>query len=62
MCGIVGFWDKSNDESESLGRTILKMLEALDRRGPDSAGVALYGSPENGDLVLKIKLGNGIYY
>lgn len=58
MCGIVGFWDKSNDESESLGRIILKMLDALDRRGPDSAGVALYSSPENGDLVLKIKLGD----
>ena len=58
MCGIVGFWDKSNDESAPLGRTILKMLDALDCRGPDSAGVALYGPPDNGDLVLKIKLGD----
>ena len=58
MCGIVGFWNKSNDESAPLGRTILKMLDALDCRGPDSAGVALYSPPHNGDLVLQIKLGD----
>ena len=58
MCGIVGFWDKSDHQSVPLGGTILKMLEALDCRGPDSAGVALYGPPLNGDFVLKIKLGD----
>lgn len=58
MCGIVGFWNKSNDESAPLGRIILQMLDALACRGPDSAGVALYGPRRNGDLILKIKLGD----
>ena len=57
MCGIVGFLDKTEKESAAVGQTILKMLNALDGRGPDSAGVALYGSRHNGDIVLKIKLG-----
>ena len=58
MCGIVGFWDKSHDESAPLGRTILEMLDGLACRGPDSAGVALYGPAHSDRLVLKIKLGD----
>ena len=58
MCGIVGFWDKSHDESAPLGKTVLRMLDALACRGPDSAGVALYGAAHGDDLLLKIKLGD----
>lgn len=57
MCGIVGFLDRNKEAPAALGQTILKMLNALGTRGPDSAGVALYGNPRNGDLVLQIKLG-----
>ncbi len=59
MCGIVGFLDKTqNHEHSSLGRTLLKMLTALACRGPDSAGVALFGPSTNGRFVVKVKLGN----
>ena len=62
MCGISGFLDRTGNESAAVGQTILKMLNALDCRGPDSAGVALYGGGRNGDLVLRISLGeNGAF-
>jgi len=43
MCGIIGYWDKDGDAEALLGSTLLNMLEALACRGPDSAGVALFG-------------------
>ena len=58
MCGIAGFWDKTANEQVAVGQTIFKMLQALGCRGPDSAGVALYGPAHAGDLVLRIKLGD----
>ncbi|MBV7338652.1 glutamine phosphoribosylpyrophosphate amidotransferase [Chloroflexi bacterium TSY] len=57
MCGIVGYLDKTESKQADVGRTILKMLEALGRRGPDSAGVAIYNHELDGDLVLRVKLG-----
>ena len=58
MCGIVGFLDKTNDKLAPAGRTILAMLNALGCRGPDSAGVALYGPPADGRFVLRVKVGD----
>jgi glutamate synthase domain-containing protein 1 len=46
MCGIIGFLDKRGGYSRKVGRTLLTMLEALSCRGPDSAGVALFGLPK----------------
>lgn len=43
MCGIVGFLDKRSASDVPIGSTILSLLEALGCRGPDSAGVALFG-------------------
>jgi methylamine---glutamate N-methyltransferase subunit A len=57
MCGIVGFLDKTQNQKTPLGKTLLKMLTALGARGPDSAGVALYGNPQNGGFVTRVKLG-----
>lgn len=57
MCGIVGYLDKRADRRAPVGHVLLKMLIALGRRGPDSAGVALYGDHRDGLLVLRIKLG-----
>ena len=57
MCGIVGFLDKTQNSNAPVGKTILAMLTALGVRGPDSAGVALYGPPENGAFTLQVKLG-----
>jgi glutamate synthase domain-containing protein 1 len=43
MCGIVGFLDRRGGSDLPVGRTLLAMLEALGCRGPDSAGVAVFG-------------------
>ncbi len=61
MCGIVGFWDRRGAADTPLGSTLLKMLEALACRGPDSAGVALFAAERPGQLTARVKLGeNGV--
>ena len=59
MCGIVGYWEKTGEETCILGRTLLRMAEALGCRGPDSSGVALFGPEQPGRLVVRVKLGEG---
>jgi glutamate synthase domain-containing protein 1 len=58
MCGIVGYLDKTGRNSSQLGHTVLQMLSALGRRGPDSAGVALYNPRSDEAHGLRLKLGN----
>ena len=58
MCGIMGYWDKTGAHPGELGQTLMKMLEALGRRGPDSAGVALYAARPDGTHLLRVKLGD----
>ena len=58
MCGIVGFFAKTSDGQVEVGRTILGMLQALGCWGPDSAGVALFGAPDDGRFVVRVKLGD----
>jgi glutamate synthase domain-containing protein 1 len=61
MCGIVGFWDKAGNADAPLGGTLVSMLRALGCRGPDSAGVAMFGPPRTDGLVARVKLGdNGV--
>jgi glutamate synthase domain-containing protein 1 len=55
MCGIVGYFHKTGGE-EPIGEVLLKMLNALARRGPDSAGVALFGPREPRGEICWIKL------
>jgi glutamate synthase domain-containing protein 1 len=57
MCGIVGFFAKSGEQAET-GAVILGMLRALGCRGPDSTGVALFGAPSDGNVVVRVKLGD----
>ena len=45
MCGIVGLFAKKENISSSLGLHLSKMLESMSDRGPDSAGLAIYGKP-----------------
>ncbi len=59
MCGIVGFLDKRDGYDRPVGRTVLAMLEALGCRGPDSAGVAVFGPPRGG-CVMRVKLPEGV--
>src|SRR5919204_5859392 len=47
MCGIVGYFDKSG-APDRIGAMLLRMLDALSGRGPDSAGVAVWGDTVEG--------------
>ena len=65
MCGIVGFLDKTENRDAAVGHVLFDMLSALDRRGPDSSGVAIYsdqtdqssGGDEPPRYVIRVKLG-----
>jgi len=58
MCGIAGFFDKTRDNGESsIGKILMAMLRGLACRGPDSAGVALFGASADHQSVLRVKLG-----
>jgi len=54
MCGIIGYLNKKGNQEYPVGQTLYGMLQALSCRGPDSAGVAVFG-PKQGFLVLQIK-------
>lgn len=58
MCGIIGFLDKREQADFPLGRTLLTMLQALSCRGPDSAGVALFGG--RGEMQLRLSVPPGM--
>ena len=58
MCGIVGYLDRTDGAQNSLGATIFGMLQALECRGPDSAGVALFGAPQEHRFTVRVKLGD----
>ena len=54
MCGIVGYFEKT-EAGDPIGSKVLTMLTALGCRGPDSAGVAVWGRPSNG-IIVRVKL------
>jgi methylamine---glutamate N-methyltransferase subunit A len=58
MYGIVGYFDKTGAENQPLGKILLGMLNALACRGPDSAGVSLFGTAQANQLIARVKLGN----
>jgi methylamine---glutamate N-methyltransferase subunit A len=54
MCGIAGLIHRG--KSGAIGEEMTSMLEALKHRGPDSTGFALYGEPQPGELIMRLKL------
>jgi glutamate synthase domain-containing protein 1 len=50
MCGIVGLFLKNERLQPELGEHLSRMLATMSARGPDSAGIAIYGSGSD-DLV-----------
>lgn len=48
MCGIVGLFLKDKNLEPHLGALLSDMLIIMSDRGPDSAGIAIYGAPANG--------------
>jgi glutamine phosphoribosylpyrophosphate amidotransferase len=58
MCGIMGYFRKGAGNDQRLGATMLSMLEALGRRGPDSAGVALIGPSHRAGYIVRVQAGD----
>jgi methylamine---glutamate N-methyltransferase subunit A len=52
MCGIVGLFLKDKSLEPQLGALLTEMLITMTDRGPDSAGIAIYGG--GGDGLAKI--------
>lgn len=50
MCGIVGLFLKSPDLEKSLGALLAPMLVEMTERGPDSAGIAVYGNDGQAEM------------
>ncbi|VIO70834.1 Amidophosphoribosyltransferase [Bradyrhizobium ivorense] len=54
MCGIVGLFLKNERLQPELGGHLSRMLATMSARGPDSAGIAVYGS--GADDLIKLTL------
>ncbi|MEM7270476.1 MAG: glutamine amidotransferase family protein [Pseudomonadota bacterium] len=55
MCGIVGLYLKDEGLRPQLGRLLADMLETMSDRGPDSAGIAIYGDAEPGRAKITVQ-------
>src|SRR5258708_23047886 len=60
MCGIVGLFIKNKDHEPQLGQMLSRMLVTMSARGPDSAGVAIYGAGDDGKVKLTLRIADGI--
>jgi glutamate synthase domain-containing protein 1 len=58
MCGILGYFRKKHAIDPKLGTTLLNMLQALGRRGPDSAGVAMVGPAYQAAYIVRLQAGD----
>lgn len=55
MCGIVGLFLKDAKLEPHLGQMLADMLVTMTDRGPDSAGIAVYGRPRDGRAKLTVQ-------
>ena len=55
MCGIVGLFLKDPKLEPRLGQLLTDMLVTMTDRGPDSAGIAIYSGPEEGQAKLTLQ-------
>ncbi|MBC08436.1 glutamine amidotransferase family protein [Thalassospira sp.] len=55
MCGIVGLFLKDKSLEPQLGALLSDMLVTMTDRGPDSAGIAIYGADQNNLVKLTIQ-------
>jgi glutamate synthase domain-containing protein 1 len=62
MCGVVGLLLRDHLLEPRLGSMLVSMIEALDERGPDSSGIAVYSDHEETENStggrLRISLGS----
>ena len=52
MCGIVGLFLKDASLQTEIGSLLTDMLVTMSDRGPDSAGIAIYGDQAGSGLSL----------
>ena len=55
MCGIVGLFLKDHALEPELGAMLTDMLVTMTDRGPDSAGIAIYGEPMPGRAKIVVQ-------
>jgi amidophosphoribosyltransferase len=55
MCGIVGLFIKDAALQPRLGALLAEMLVTMTDRGPDSAGIAIYGSEDDAQSRLTVQ-------
>ena len=58
MCGIVGLFLKDKSLEPQLGNLLSDMLITMTDRGPDSAGIAIYGGCAEGRAKVTIRSAN----
>ncbi len=58
MCGIVGLFLKDKSLEPHLGAMLTDMLITMTDRGPDSAGIAIYGGAGNGMAKITVQSAN----
>ena len=55
MCGIVGLFLKDKTLEPQLGALLAEMLVTMTDRGPDSAGIAIYGGADAGIAKITVQ-------
>lgn len=55
MCGIVGLFLKDKSLEPELGNMLTSMLITMTDRGPDSAGIAIYGDETKGSSKMTVQ-------
>lgn len=55
MCGIVGLFLKDKTLEPKLGAMLSEMLISLSDRGPDSAGIAIYGTATGNEAKITVQ-------
>lgn len=58
MCGIVGLFLKDPALEPQLGQLLSDMLITMTDRGPDSAGIAIYGTADDGRAKVTVQSAN----
>jgi glutamate synthase domain-containing protein 1 len=60
MCGVIGLLIRDQALEPQLGSMLATMIEALDERGPDSSGIAVYADhrSDGGAPRVKVSLGS----
>lgn len=58
MCGIVGLFLKDKALEPRLGAMLAEMLVTMTDRGPDSAGIAIYGGGAEGSARITVQTPN----